>query len=90
VFIKPLPPEHKGRLIVPKAYQSNSDQGFVHAVGPNVTCIEPGQLVMFDKYAAEQERFVLLDEEGEEITLVKLVQENITAILTRTKTRSYR
>jgi co-chaperonin GroES (HSP10) len=90
VFIKPLPPEHKGRLIVPKAYQSNSDMGFVHAVGPHVTALKPGDQVMFDKYAAEQERFVLLDEEGDQIELVKLVQENVTAILTRTKTRSYR
>lgn len=90
VFIKPLPPEHKGRLIVPKAYQTNSDMGFIHAVGPNVTVLKPGDQVMFDKYAAEQERFNLLDEEGEEISLVKLVQENVTAILVRTPTRNYR
>ena len=90
VFIKPLPPEHQGRLIIPKAYQSNSDQGFVHACGPDVECIRPGDLVLFDKYAAESERFVLLDEEGEEIMLVKLVQENITAKLERIKTRNYR
>ena len=90
VFIKPLPPEHKGRLIVPKAYQTNSDMGFIHAVGPNVSALKPGDLVMFDRYAAEQERFVLLDEEGDQIELVKIVQENVTAILTRTPTRNYR
>src|SRR5271170_6295006 len=36
MFVKPLPPEHKGRLITPKAYEANSDMGFVHAIGPDV------------------------------------------------------
>lgn len=42
VFIKPIPKEHPGRLIIPSAYEPSSDLGFLHAVGPDVKTPHPG------------------------------------------------
>jgi co-chaperonin GroES (HSP10) len=83
LFVKPLPKEHKGRIIIPPAYESTSDMGFVHDVGPDVTDIKPGDLVLFDKYAEVGQKFNLVDEDGELVDLIQMSDFNVTAILTR-------
>lgn len=83
VFVKRLPPEHKGRLIIPKAYESESDQGFVDAIGDGVQGLEPGMLVMFDKFAETGMRFTLVDSEGDLVELIQMLECNITAKLER-------
>lgn len=87
MFVKPLPPEHKGRLITPKAYESTTDQGFVHAVGPDVRDVTPGMLVMFDKYAEVGARFELVDEDGDVVSMIQMREDNVTAILKKVKTK---
>lgn len=87
MFIKPTSPEHKGRLITPKAYESTSDQGFVHAVGPDVVDVKRGDLVMFDKYAEVGNRFELVDDEGDVVSMIQMREDNVTAILQRVKTK---
>lgn len=83
VFVKRLPPTHKGRLIVPKAYESESDMGFIDACGPDVTDVNPGDLVLFDKFAETGMRFTLLDSDGDLVDLIQMLEVNVTAILTR-------
>jgi len=87
MFVKPTSPEHKGRLITPKAYESTSDQGFVHAVGPDVLDVKVGDLVLFDRYAEVGNRFELVDEEGDVVQMIQMREDNCTAILQRVKTK---
>ena len=82
VFIRPLPKDHVGRLITPAAYDSNSDMGFVHTVGPNVTDIKPGSLVLFDRFAEVGAHYNLVVE-GELTELVMVREEFILAVLER-------
>jgi len=83
LFVKPLPPSHKGRLLVPKAYESTSDMGFVHNVGDKVLDINRGDLVLFDKYAEVGNRFTLVDDDGELVDLIQMRDDNVTAVLVR-------
>jgi len=83
LFVKPVPKEHKGRLIIPKAFESTSDMGFVHAAGPDVVDVKVGNLVLFDKYAEVGNRFTLLDEEGELVDMIQMREDNVTAIMER-------
>jgi hypothetical protein len=85
LFVKPLPVEHRGRLLIPKAYESSSDMGFVHEVGIEVQAINKGDLVLYDKYAEVGNRFELVDDTGEIVSLVQMREDNVTAILTRVK-----
>lgn len=80
VFVKPLPKEHPGRLITPPAYESASDMGFVHASG--VPDINPGDLVLYDKYSTVGNIFEFI-EEGEIIEMAQVRGEFITAKLRR-------
>jgi len=85
IFVKPLPKEHKGRLMIPKAYESDSDMGFVESVGKDVADVKVGDLVLFDKYAEVGARFNLINREGELVDLIQMMEVNVTAILTRIK-----
>lgn len=85
IFVKPVPREHKSRLITPKAYESTSDIGFVHAIGPDVKQVEKGMLVMFDRYAEVGNRFEIVDDEGDVVGMIQMRLDNITAILERVK-----
>ena len=85
VFIKPVPKEHKSRLITPDAYGTATDQGFVSAVGPDVQGIKVGDLVLFDRFAKVGYEFTLLDDEGEITEQVCLQAVFIFAVLERVK-----
>lgn len=86
VFIRPLPKEHEGRLITPPAYESNSDSGFIHSVGPEViaTVLRPGLLVLFDKFAETGARYQFVVD-GEITELVMVREEFILAVLERVR-----
>jgi co-chaperonin GroES (HSP10) len=83
VFIRPVPKEHKSRLITPDAYGTATDQGFVTAVGPKVEGIKIGDLVLFDRFAKVGYEFSLLDDEGDLSELVCLQAVFIFAVLKR-------
>jgi co-chaperonin GroES (HSP10) len=85
VFVKPVPKEHKSRLIVPDAYGTATDQGFVVAVGPKVEGIKAGDLVLFDRFAKVGYEFELLDEDGEVVPMVRLAVPFVFAVLERVK-----
>lgn len=85
VFIKPVPKEHKSRLITPDAYGTATDQGFVTAVGPDVVGIKAGDLVLFDRFAKVGYEFTLLDDEGELAELVCMQAQFVFAVLQRVK-----
>jgi co-chaperonin GroES (HSP10) len=85
VFVKPIAKDHAGRLIVPQAYESQTDMGFVQSVGPEVTQLKPGDLVLYDKYAEVGNRFSLLDDEGDLVDLIQMRLDNITAVMKRVK-----
>ena len=85
VFIRPLPKDHPGRLVTPPAYQTDSDIGFVHTAGQNVsTYIKRGQLVLFDKFADVGAHYDLVVD-GEIVPLVMVREEFILGILKRVK-----
>lgn len=85
LFVKPLEADHKGRVMLPPAYQPNSDMGYVDAVASDVEGIEEGTLVLFDKYAEAGNRFKLVDKEGDLVDLIQLMDVNVTAILEKVK-----
>ena len=85
VFIKPVPKEHPSHFIVPDAFEPASDTGFVASVGPDVVGIQPGQLVMYDRFAVAGNEFELLDEDGEPVKMVRLHSDFVFATLTRVK-----
>jgi hypothetical protein len=87
VFIKPVPKEHPGRLIVPPAYEPATDMGFVVCTGPEVdnSQMAPGALVMYDKFAVAGNEFELLDADGELVPMVRLDAAFVFAVLKRVK-----
>ena len=85
VFIKPVPRDHQSLLIIPKAYEAATDQGFVSAVGPDAKGIKVGDLVLFDRFAKVGKEFELLDEENESVQLVCIQSVFVFAILKRVK-----
>ena len=84
IFIRPVPKDHPGRLIVPPAYESAADMGFVSSIGPEVSGIKPGQLVLYDRYATVGSEFELL-EDNEIVPMVRLTSDFVFATLERVK-----
>jgi co-chaperonin GroES (HSP10) len=85
VFVKRVAKTHTSRLITPPAYDSDSDIGEVFAVGEDVKDLKKGQIVLFDKYAVDGPEFHLLDEDGDDIQLLRINEINVVATLTKTK-----
>ena len=82
VFIRPLPKDHSARLITPPAYETNGDMGFVFAAGPDCADLQPGQLVLFDRFAEVGNKYDMV-EDGDIVELVAIREEFILAVLTR-------
>ena len=83
IFVRPSPPNHSGRMVIPPAYQAQSNIGLVRSVGKSVLDVKQGDLVMYDKYAEMGNRFPLMDGDGEIVDLVQMAEVNVTAILTK-------
>ena len=84
VFMRPLPKDHSARLIIPPAYETNGDMGFVFAAGPDCTDLQSGFLVLYDKFAEVGNKYDMV-EDGEIVELVAIREEFILATLTRVK-----
>ena len=83
VFLKPLPKEHPGRLLFPPAYEPASDIAFVHCTGPEAVTVNPGDLVLFDKFAEVGNRFELVNDEGVVEEMIRIQLPFIYAVLKR-------
>ena len=83
ILIKRASKEHSSQLIIPDAYKDNSDIGFIVSVGPDVTDLEKGLLVMFDKYATVGQAVRLVDEDGDEVEMLLMKSINVQLTLTR-------
>jgi co-chaperonin GroES (HSP10) len=85
IFVRRAAKEHSSALIIPDAYKENSDVGFIVNVGPQITDLKAGDLVLFDKYATVGTEVNLIDEEGDEVAMLLLRGINVQAILQRIK-----
>ena len=85
VFIKPVPREHKARLITPDAYEPATDIGFVVAVGPAINGLKAGDLVLFDRFAKVGYEFTLVDETGDLVPMIRLQSAFVFAVLERVR-----
>jgi chaperonin GroES len=52
VLVRPEPEsETRGRIVIPEKYRQKPQEGQVLAVGPAVTTLQPGDRVLYGKFA---------------------------------------
>jgi co-chaperonin GroES (HSP10) len=56
--------EHSAQLIIPPSAKAKSDIGRVVSAGPEASRAKPGELIVFDRFAAHGKEIELVDEQG--------------------------
>ena len=90
VFILPTSKEHSSKVIIPDAHKEKSDIGYVWAVGPEVSDLKKGDVVLFDKFSTVGQSYSLLDDDGDEKEFLMLRSVSVVAVLHREKRKEYR
>lgn len=64
IIVQRVEKGHSSNIIIPDNALAKSDNGYVISVGDRVQNLKPGQLVMFDQFAAHGNEMKLVDDEG--------------------------
>lgn len=93
VLVKRLTRESASLIVIPDSAKAKSDMGIVVGVGDGLVDIttgrrtplnvEPGELVLFDRFAAVGQEVALMDEKGEEAEHLILQACDILLVLSK-------